>query len=486
MGSPRSPQVEAQVELPEEAPRALTGRSHYRVNSDSMLEELQQQLHQGAMAGASLAASERLDRIVPDPGTLSGSPSEAVQKTGTGVGPLPPDRPSMQTLRSAVNNVALGKLVANSQSNREVPLSEKPCIDRLCVILLLPAGVVLHGRPWWVATVRSAAVLVSIMQWAACLYPAATGGNTGWQMGSCLLHVSEATANLILLLQKTCSISFQEFNKYVKDAMQSQSMGQAPKSAIKRHILVITSCLASWMLCHVAKVRLVAMGGGQMTWQVAALPCLQCLYRAAWVLWLLRLNEFVNELVDAFCRSCASSPEDMDLAYIRWARVSAFTGQITQHCNAVYGVMGVTALMGGVAPIVEVFMSSSLSSQSTDWMPPQLIPSIMACWLMTYVFGSAAMVREKCKKAASLVNCLQGCLPGHARAEIGRLVSYMESSDSGIFFGGSRLDLPWYSRLRHLIFSAFLAVRYQTIPEAHKAQLAEQWGRFLRALAVWE
>ena len=36
------------------------------------------------------------------------------------------------------------------------------------------------------------------------------------------------------------------------------------------------------------------------------------------------------------------------------------------------------------------------------------------------------------------------------------------------------------------MFSAFLAVRYQTIPEAHKAQLAEQWGRFLRALAVWE
>ena len=261
--------------------------------------------------------------------------------------------------------------------------------------------------------------------------------------------------------------------------------GSSPKGGHQTaHPCDITSCLASWMLCHVAKVRLVAMGGGHMTWQVDALPCLQCLYRAAWVLWLLRLKEFVDELVDAFCRSCASSPEDVDLAYIRWARVSAFTGQITQHSNAVYGVMGVTALMGGVAPIVEVVMSSSLSSQSTDWMLPQLIGSIMAFWLMTYVFGSVAMVSEKCKKAACLVNCLQGCLPEQSRAEIRRLVGYMESSDSGIFFGGTKLDLSLYSKLRYVTFSAsvVLAVRFQTLPEAHKSQLAEQWSRFLRAL----
>ena len=73
-------------------------------------------------------------------------------------------------------------------------------------------------------------------------------------------------------------------------------------------------------------------------------------------------------------------------------------------------VMGVTALMGGVAPIVEVFMSSSLSSQSTDWMPPQVIPSIMACWLMTYVFGSAAMVRGKVQEGSFLGELLAGLL----------------------------------------------------------------------------
>lgn len=229
------------------------------------------------------------------------------------------------------------------------------------------------------------------------------------------------------------------------------------------------------------------MGGGQMTWQVAALPCLQCLYRAAWVLWLLRLNEFVNELVDVFCRSYASSPEGVESAYVRWARVSAFTGQITEHCHAVYGLICVTALMGGVVPIMEIFMPSS-SSQGTDWMLPQLIASIVSLCLMTYVCGSTAMVSEKCKKAASFVNSLQGCLPGHARAEIRRLVGYMESSDSGIFFGGSKLDLRFHSKLRYATFSAsvFLAVRLQTLPDAHKALLAEQWGRFLHALAVWE
>ncbi|CAE7688232.1 unnamed protein product [Symbiodinium sp. CCMP2456] len=173
-----------------------------------------------------------------------------------------------------------------------------------------------------------------VLLFAACLYSAIARGSTGWQMG-CWLHVSEAAANLILLLQKACSSSFHEFNAHVKDAMQSQNMGPSPKSAIKRHILVITTCLACWMICHDANVRLVAMGDGQMTCQVAALPCLQCLYRAAWVLGLLRLNEFVNELVDAFCRSCASIPEGVDIAYIRWARVSAFTGQITEHCHTV-------------------------------------------------------------------------------------------------------------------------------------------------------
>eukprot|EP00439_Symbiodinium_sp_Y106_P036769 s4893_g4.t1 len=438
----RSPlPMEAQVEPPGDVPRAISGSSFYRVGSDSTLEELQKQMDKQAMATGSMPAAERLDRIAPDP--CEGSCPLPMPKAGTGAESIPLEVPP---------------------SHDKCCLS---CIDRLCVIFILPVGVVLHGRPWWVTTVRSAAVLVCIMQWAVCLYTAVTGGNTGWQTGSCLPHVSEATANLILLLQQTCSISFQEFNAYVKEAMQCQTMGPAPKAAIKQHILV----------------RLVAMGGGHMTWQVDALPCLQCLYRAAWVLWLLRLKEFVDELVDAFCRSCASSPEDVDLAYIRWARVSAFTGQITQHSNAVYGVMGVTALMGGVAPIVEVFMSSSLSSQSTDWMLPQLIGSIMAFWLMTYVFGSVAMVSEKCKKAACLVNCLQGCLPEQSRAEIRRLVGYMESSDSGIFFGGTKLDLSLYSKLRYVTFSAsvVLAVRFQTLPEAHKSQLAEQWSRFLRA-----
>ncbi|CAE7832729.1 Rabgap1l [Symbiodinium sp. KB8] len=327
---------------------------------------------------------------------------------------------------------------------------------------------------------------MGMVLWASCLYTTITGANTGWQMGSCLLHVLEATANLILLLQKASSISFKEFNAHVKNAMWSQNMGPARKSAIKWHILVITASLACWMICQVAKVRLVAMSGGQMTWEVVALPYLQCLYRAGWVLWLLRLNEFVNELVDAFCCSCASNPEDVDSAYIRWARISAFTGQITEHCQTAYGVMSVTALMGGVAPIAEIFMPSS--SQITDWMLPQLIASIVMICLTTYAWGSVAMVSEKSKKAASFVNSLQGCLAGHTRAEIRRLVGYMESSHSGIFFGGSKVDLGWYSRLRYVTFSAsvFLAVRFQTLPEAHKALLAEQWGRFLHALAVWK
>ena len=187
MDSPRSPQVEAQVELPEEAPRALTGRSHYRVNSDSMLEELQQQLHQGAMGGASLAASERLEGIVPDPGDIVGKSVGGRAKDG--------DRCRASSTRPSIDAdlafcsqqwLRWGSWLRIRRAIVRCLSVKKPCIDRLCVILLLPAGVVLHGRPWWVATVRSAAVLVSIMQWAACLYPAATGGNTGWQMGSCL------------------------------------------------------------------------------------------------------------------------------------------------------------------------------------------------------------------------------------------------------------------------------------------------------------
>ncbi|OLQ09429.1 hypothetical protein AK812_SmicGene6959 [Symbiodinium microadriaticum] len=496
MDSPRSPRPqEAQVEPPEEAPpRALSGPSQYRVQSDSTLEDLQKQLQEQAMAGGSLD-SQRLDRIMPDPCPPRG-PSGAVQKTGAQSFPLDDfvgvqRRPCVRTLHSAVDKAVLERSVSGAESKDEVAHGFdrccQACIDRLCIILLLPIGVVLHGQPRWVASVRAAAVLMGMVLWAACLSTAITGGNTGWQMGSCLLHVAEATANLILLLQKSCSISFQEFNAHVKDAMRSQNMGPAQKSAVKWHILVITASLACWMICQVAKVRLVAMGAGQMTWEVVALPCLQCLYRAGWVLWLLRLNEFVNELVDAFCRSCASNPEGVDLAYIHWARISAFTGQITEHCQTVYGVMSVTALMGGVAPIAEIFMPTS-SPQSTDWMLPQPAASIVVICLTTYAWGSTAMVSHKSKKAACFVNSLQGCLPGDARAEIRWLVGYMASSDSGIFFGGSQVDLRWYSRLRYVTFSAsvFLAVRFQALPEAHKALLAEQWGRFLHALAVWE
>ncbi|CAE7808771.1 Rabgap1l [Symbiodinium necroappetens] len=492
MDSPRSPlPIGAPVEPPEDAPRAMSGASFYRVNSDSTLEQLQKQMQEKAMASGSMPTSEHLDRIAPDPGPLP-MPQRATGATGTESLPIQ-SRPSMRTLHSALDNEVLGRLVsaAETGSKDEVPLGHdqcrQACIDRLCIILLLPIGVVLHGQPRWVASVRVAAVLMGTVLWTACVYTMITGGNTGWQMGSCLLHVLEATANLILLLQKAFSSSFKELNAHVKDAMRSQNMGPAQKSAIKWHILVITASLACWMICHVAKVRLVAMGGGQMTWQVVALPCLQCLYRAGWVLWLLRLNEFVNELVDAFCRSCASNPEGVDLAYVHWARISAFTGQITEHCQKVYGVMSVTALMGGVAPIAEIFMPTS-SPQSTDWMLPQLIASVVVICLTTYAWGSAAMVSEKSKKAASLVNSLQGCLAGHARAEIRRLVGYMESSHSGIFFGGSKVDLRWYSRLRYVTFSAsvFLAVRFQSLPEENQALLAEQWGRFLHALAVWD
>ena len=335
---------------------------------------------------------------------------------------------------------------------------------------------------------RSAAMIVCIMLWAACLYSAVTGSSTGWQMGSCLQHLCEATANLILLAQKNCSTSFHKFNAYAKEATHSLNMASAQKSAIKWHTLAVLGCLASWMLCHAVKVRLVALGGGEMTWQVILLPCLQCLYRGAWVLWLLRLNEFVNGLVDAFCRTCASNPEDVESAYIRWTRVTAFTGQITHHCQAVYVVMFVTALTGGIGPLLEIFLPSSLPSQNTSWVLPQLMASITACWLMTYIFGSAAEVSEKCRKAVSFVNYLQGCLPGQVRAELRWLVHYMERSDSGIFFGGSKLNLSWLSRLRYLIFSAsvFLAARLQTLPEARKVQLLEQWSQFLRALAVWD
>lgn len=397
----------------------------------------------------------------------------------------------MKTLHSALDNVVLGQAASKgvlTQSIQEVPLSQERCwekccqafLDRLCVILFLPIGVVMHRGG---QGVRAATVIMCVALWAACLYTSVTGG---WNMGGCLLLVFEATANLALLSRKSSSIRFQEFNAYVMEAMQSHNMGPLP--AMKWHLLVITACLAGWILCHVAKVRLVAWAGGEMTWQVVVLPCFQNLYRASWSLWLLRLNEFVNELADAFCRSCARSPEGVDSAYSHWACVCAFTGQMTQHCQVVYVIMFLTALMSGLAPIVEIFVSTSLSSQSEEWILPHLIASIIAFALMTYVFGCAAAMSEKCKKAASFVNYLQGCLCGQARAEIRWLVSYMESSDAGIFLGGSKLDLFWYSRFRYLAFSAsvFLAVRFQTLPEAHKGQLAEQWGRFLRALALWD
>ena len=157
----------------------MSGASFYRVNSDSTLEQLQKQMQEKAMASGSMEASEHLDRIAPDPGPLP-MPKRATGATGTESLPIQ-SRPSMRTLHSALDNEVLGRLVsaAETGSKDEVPLGHdqcrQACIDRLCIILLLPIGVVLHGQPRWVAIVRVAAVLMGTVLWASCLYTTITG-----------------------------------------------------------------------------------------------------------------------------------------------------------------------------------------------------------------------------------------------------------------------------------------------------------------------
>ena len=116
MDSPQSPRpMDAQVEPPEDVPRAMSAHSYYRVRSESTLEELQNQLDEQAMAGGG-SASERLDRIVPEPESPATMPKTGTGGTGAGslqsleLGDVIEHRPSMRDLHSAVDNVVLGQL----------------------------------------------------------------------------------------------------------------------------------------------------------------------------------------------------------------------------------------------------------------------------------------------------------------------------------------------------------------------------------------
>ena len=106
---------------------------------------------------------------------------------------------------------------------------------------------------------------------------------------------------------------------------------------------------------------------------------------------------------------------------------------------------------------------------------------------MVYLIRSGVEVSEKCQRAAIFINSMQGSLSADRWAEHRLLVSYMESSDAGIFVAGAKLTRFWFSRVRSLMMSSalFLVLRFQTMPEDHRDQLTQQWGRFLAALAIW-
>ena len=152
----------------------------------------------------------------------------------------------------------------------------------------------------------------------------------GWRLGNCLVHVFESTANVVLLIRTSCSASFHQVNAVAKKRRKSRSsVTQQPTS--KWDVVVIVMCLVIWFMCHVVQLRLLSiMASVDVTWQAYLLPCFQRLYRAAWSLWLLRLNKQLKDMVDSFCRSCAKCPENVGEASERWACVTAFAGQITQ------------------------------------------------------------------------------------------------------------------------------------------------------------
>ena len=364
--SPVPPQ-QVQVELPNGSPDSISGSSnYYRVASTTTLEELRQQQREQAMERtehvehmepAEQAApraenpSPDHDGIVPDPESPPPDVGKAwtddVLESAKAVG----HNPSMQSMKSAIQKGVLAKMASKVFPNDRI--HEDPCQHQhtccqtvttvLSTVLLLPLGVVLHDAPspWLQKAVRYSAVLMGTMAWGACVFTASTATETGWQKGSCWFRVLEATAFMALLLGKSSSKSFQQLNAHVMKAMKSQSFGSAAHASIKCDVAVILACCASWLTCHFAKVRLVSMSGGQMTWQVYVLPCQQALYRASWALWLLRLNHLLKALVDTFCRSCAQFLTAVDATYTQWFGVTAFAGQIAEEGDVVLlGVPG--------------------------------------------------------------------------------------------------------------------------------------------------
>ncbi|CAE7219972.1 gba-4, partial [Symbiodinium natans] len=407
--------------------------------------------------------------------------------------PSPKRRTSLQSLQSAMEQGALTRMPNTIFDSQRTDTTAHFC-TRLCLfwlvsgpvtILNLLVGIAPRGKPEWQTPVRCGAVLVCSVAWALCVYAAATSHSTGLQRACSLMHVVEASLCTYLLLRGAWSNRLQELMDHVNKAVGSPASSSALAAEMKWQLATVTVCLLGWLVSYIAWVRL----GGMASWQACAASAFQALYRVSWALVLSFLNRSLLVLLDSHSRMFAMSPTDVDAAYERWTCIASFSGQITNESSLVYVLFLVMVLLGMFPPVAAIFFpdSGEIAGICSDWLMPQIVSNVVHAFLAGRMLASAVTVSEKCQKAVAFVNSLQGSLPAQARLENWLLVAHMARTDAGIFIGGVKMTMSWAGKVKSRAMSVLLllALRFQTWPGSHVAELARQVDRFLHALLNW-
>ncbi|CAE7337719.1 unnamed protein product [Symbiodinium natans] len=416
------------------------------------------------------------------------SPALPVSPASQAVRPTRSRCSSMSQMRLVADQDLLRRATLIFASREDLPEDEEKCRAADCFMVivsgflqlfmgLLPGGwskrrpisslviaVVLTATPWF----------ISLYGMIVC---------SGMPQWSHVIHLMEQTSFLALLWGVSCSKGFRELVMVRMHEVQER-LDSAMQSSMKWDFMPIFAAMAIWMLCYAAQLQMSLQVETSWSSWSGLLPMLPALPRAAWAYTLLRFNRFLILLVDCFAQSSARHMDEMNLVYEQWACIVAFAGQASRWTGTVYFHMSTFSFLGIFPPLTAVFLDAQHGY--TEMLLPQLFASIAYGCLAAYVLHRAAAVSRQRDNAVACTNSIQWALSPSQRRDHDILVSYMARSDLGISMCGICVTPSLMLKLASILATAasFLVARLVSLPEDEKADIADQWDRFIQAFGA--
>ncbi|CAE7037967.1 unnamed protein product [Symbiodinium natans] len=320
--------------------------------------------------------------------------------------------------------------------------------------------------------VLAVAILTTAGTWAIGFYW--TRASEGRQQWIHVVGLMECTSFLALLVGVSRSRGFRELLLERLPEAQQILLDSGTHYSAAWDIWPIFGSCATWLLCLVAETQLRQADEGTIV-----LPPMQpFLLSAAWAYALLRFNSFLVLLVERFAQTTSRHLEDVDLAYEQWACIVAFACQASRWSGLVY-VHHLTFSFLHMCPVLVALLDNQESSRG--WLLPQFFASLAYCGLAVCVLQRAAAVSRQRHHAVACTNSYQWALAPTQRWDHHVLVSFMERSDLGIAVCGVHLTTSLLLKSTSIFVTAasFVVARLMSLPDVQKAELSEQWDRFM-------